>query len=151
MASGLCARERPSKVSGECSDSSMSVGAKMLPFHAWFLQFNQRSHPFRPVVFNKRGHGNSVLTIPKLQSFGDTSDIREAVVFINKQYPQAKMVAIGHSAGKSRTEFLYTPFPCTLLCRRLLAHFDGSKAVQVSDHPISAKKHKMSVDMQKQS
>ena len=55
----------------------------------------------RPVFFNKRGHGNSVLTTPKLQSFGDVSDFRVCVLYIHKLFPDAKMVAIGHSAGKN--------------------------------------------------
>ena len=53
----------------------------------------------RPVFFNKRGHGDSILTTPKLQSFGDTSDLRHSILHIHNKYPNASIIAIGHSAG----------------------------------------------------
>ena len=67
----------------------------------------------RPVFFNKRGHGNCVLTTPKLQSFGDVSDFRVCVVYIHKLFPDAKMVAIGHSAGKNYYNFQLVDFKST--------------------------------------
>jgi len=54
---------------------------------------------FRAVVFNKRGHGNSPLTTPKLQSFGDTSDLRQVLKYIRDLYKHAKISAIGVSSG----------------------------------------------------
>ncbi|XP_077995577.1 protein ABHD15-like [Glandiceps talaboti] len=53
----------------------------------------------RAVVYNKRGHGNSPLTTPKLQSFGDTSDLRQVVKYVRDLYKHAKITAIGVSAG----------------------------------------------------
>lgn len=54
---------------------------------------------FRPVVFNKRGHGKSPLTTPKLQSFGDPSDFRQAVKYVRGKYPSGRITACGISAG----------------------------------------------------
>ena len=56
---------------------------------------------FRPVVFNKRGHGASPLTTPKLQSFGDPSDFRQAVKYVRGRFPSSKLTAIGVSAGSA--------------------------------------------------
>ena len=54
---------------------------------------------FRCVVFNKRGHGKSELSTPKLQSFGDPTDLREVVTHIRQTYPNSQVVAFGSSAG----------------------------------------------------
>ncbi|XP_071092906.1 protein ABHD15-like isoform X1 [Haliotis cracherodii] len=54
---------------------------------------------YRVVVFNKRGHGDSVLATPKLQGFGDTKDMRRCVEYLREKNPAAKIVAIGSSAG----------------------------------------------------
>jgi abhydrolase domain-containing protein 15 len=54
---------------------------------------------FRTVVFNKRGHGNSPMLTPKLQSFGDASDFREALLYIHKKYSGRDIVSVGVSAG----------------------------------------------------
>lgn len=54
---------------------------------------------FLPVVFNKRGHGGVRLTTPKLQSFGDTSDLRHCIKHIVSKYPGKALVGIGYSAG----------------------------------------------------
>ncbi|XP_071092908.1 protein ABHD15-like [Haliotis cracherodii] len=54
---------------------------------------------YRVVVFNKRGHGDSVLATPKLQGFGDAKDMRRCVEYLREKYPAAKIVAIGSSAG----------------------------------------------------
>ncbi|XP_067680598.1 protein ABHD15-like isoform X2 [Haliotis asinina] len=56
---------------------------------------------YRVVVFNKRGHGDSVLTTPKLQGFGDTKDMRHCVEYLRDKYPEAKLVGIGSSAGSA--------------------------------------------------
>ncbi|XP_070571444.1 protein ABHD15-like [Ptychodera flava] len=53
----------------------------------------------RAIVFNKRGHGGSPLTTPKLQSFGDTSDLRQVIKYIRDLYKHAKITAIGLSTG----------------------------------------------------
>ncbi|XP_046333757.2 phospholipase ABHD3-like [Haliotis rufescens] len=54
---------------------------------------------YRVVVFNKRGHGDSVLATPKLQGFGDAKDMRRCVEYLRDKYPEAKIVAAGSSAG----------------------------------------------------
>lgn len=54
---------------------------------------------FRPVVFNRRGHGGSSLTTYRLQSFGDASDLDEAVEFISHMYPYSEIFAVGFSTG----------------------------------------------------
>ena len=54
---------------------------------------------FRPVVFNKRGHGGTPLTTPKLQSFGDPNDLRQVVKYVRSLYPLSRVVALGSSAG----------------------------------------------------
>lgn len=57
------------------------------------------SRHFRCVVFNRRGQGRTPLVTPKLQSYGDTSDLRQAVKYLRVRYPHAKMSSIGTSAG----------------------------------------------------
>lgn len=54
---------------------------------------------FRPVVFNKRGHGGVALATPKMQAFGDISDIDQVIESIHAQYPDAVKVGAGFSAG----------------------------------------------------
>ena len=54
---------------------------------------------YRPVVFNKRGHGGTRLRTPKMQSFGDPEDFRTTVVYIQEKYPDATLTAFGSSAG----------------------------------------------------
>ncbi|CAH1802126.1 unnamed protein product [Owenia fusiformis] len=54
---------------------------------------------YRCVVFNKRGHGGTRLSTPKLQSFGDPSDLRQCVKYIRMRYPKASIVGLGSSAG----------------------------------------------------
>lgn len=54
---------------------------------------------FRPVVFNKRGHGGCRITTPKLQSFGDPEDFKFVVNHVERKYPNASLTAIGVSAG----------------------------------------------------
>lgn len=54
---------------------------------------------FRSVVFNKRGHGGCPLTTPKLQSFGDPTDLRQVVKYIRGRFHHARIVAVGYSAG----------------------------------------------------
>ena len=54
---------------------------------------------YHTVVFNRRGHGGSYLTTPKLQSFGDPSDFKQVVQFVRKVYPQSKLLGLSFSAG----------------------------------------------------
>ena len=56
-------------------------------------------HGYRPVVFNRRGHRGSFLTTPKLQGFGDASDLREAIKYIKAIHPKARIVAAGFCFG----------------------------------------------------
>ena len=58
---------------------------------------NQRG--YRPVVFNRRGHGDVPLTTARLQSFGDTSDLREAIRYIRRTNKGSQLSAIGLSTG----------------------------------------------------
>ena len=54
---------------------------------------------FRPVAFNQRGHGGTKLLHPKLQPFGDISDLDQAIQFIHQRFPNAPIVGVGFSAG----------------------------------------------------
>ncbi|XP_046542802.1 protein ABHD15-like [Haliotis rubra] len=54
---------------------------------------------YRVVVFNKRGHGDSVLATPKMQGFGDAKDMRHCVEYLRDKNPAAKLVSVGSSAG----------------------------------------------------
>ncbi|OQR92290.1 serine protease family S33 [Thraustotheca clavata] len=54
---------------------------------------------FRPVAFNKRGHGDTTLSSPKLQAFGCIQDLSQAIAHIKNKYPAAKLVGVGFSAG----------------------------------------------------
>lgn len=54
---------------------------------------------FCVVVFNRRGHGGSVLTTPKLQPYGDTGDLRQLVKYFKERYTRQEMVALGFGAG----------------------------------------------------
>lgn len=54
---------------------------------------------FRCVVFNRRGHGSSYITTPKLTSPGDPADAREAIEYIAQRYPRVSLVGVGIGAG----------------------------------------------------
>ncbi|XP_031574855.1 protein ABHD15-like [Actinia tenebrosa] len=54
---------------------------------------------FRPVVFNRRGHGQTPLTTRRLQTFAEGGDLEETIVFINRMYPNADIFAVGLSSG----------------------------------------------------
>lgn len=56
---------------------------------------------YRPVVFNQRGCGNSVLTTPKLLSQGDPTDLRQVVKYIHGRYPKALITIIAYGTGNS--------------------------------------------------
>lgn len=53
------------------------------------------------VVFNKRGYGNAAILTPKLQSFADPTDLKEAVEHIRRQFPDSYISASGSSAGSA--------------------------------------------------
>ncbi|XP_078599726.1 protein ABHD15-like isoform X2 [Branchiostoma floridae x Branchiostoma japonicum] len=57
------------------------------------------SQGFRAVVFRRRGQDYVPLTTPRLQSFGDPSDLREAVEYIKSLEPNSDIVALSLSAG----------------------------------------------------
>ncbi|XP_029638103.1 protein ABHD15-like [Octopus sinensis] len=54
---------------------------------------------FRVAVFNRRGHANSFLTSPKLQGFGDPTDLRQVVKYIRGVYSRANLVAVAMGTG----------------------------------------------------
>lgn len=54
---------------------------------------------YRPVVFNKRGHGGVQLTTPMLQEFGSIEDLQQAITQIEKAFPSSRLYGIGYSAG----------------------------------------------------
>lgn len=54
---------------------------------------------YRPVVFNKRGHGGLKLTTPTLQAFGDTEDLKVGIAQIEQAFPSSQVFGIGYSAG----------------------------------------------------
>ncbi|CAH1232717.1 ABHD15 [Branchiostoma lanceolatum] len=51
------------------------------------------------VVFRRRGQDYVPLTTPRLQSFGDPSDLREAVEYIKAVEPNSEIVALSVSTG----------------------------------------------------
>lgn len=56
---------------------------------------------FRPVVFNQRGFGNSVLTTAKILSVGDPNDLRQVVKYIYGLYPKPLITMLGYGTGCS--------------------------------------------------
>lgn len=56
---------------------------------------------YRPVVYNARGFGNSVLTTPKILSYGDPTDLRQVVKYIHGRYPKALITMVGYGTGCS--------------------------------------------------
>ncbi|GAB9475385.1 hypothetical protein Gpo141_00012484 [Globisporangium polare] len=56
-------------------------------------------HGYRPVVFNKRGHGGMKLATPKLQEFGCVQDLNQGIDRIQATFPSSKLYGIGFSAG----------------------------------------------------
>lgn len=54
---------------------------------------------YRPVVFNKRGHGGVKLWTPKLQPFGCVRDLDQALDRIQELFPNAPLYGVGFSAG----------------------------------------------------
>lgn len=56
---------------------------------------------FRVVVINSRGHGNSYLATSRFQSFGDPTDLRQCVMYINRKFPKANITAVGVGSGSA--------------------------------------------------
>ena len=46
---------------------------------------------FRIVLFNRRGHGSSYLTTPKLAGPGDQNDVKQTLEYIFLKYPVANV------------------------------------------------------------
>ncbi|GFR80234.1 abhydrolase domain-containing protein 15 [Elysia marginata] len=53
----------------------------------------------RTVVFNRRGHGGTLLTTPKLQSFGDPNDLRQVIKYIRLCWPRSPLAAVAYGTG----------------------------------------------------
>ncbi|KAK3737677.1 hypothetical protein RRG08_066364 [Elysia crispata] len=53
----------------------------------------------RTVVFNRRGHGGALLTTPKLQSFGDPTDLRQVIKYIRLCWPKCPLAAVAYGTG----------------------------------------------------
>ncbi|TDH69226.1 hypothetical protein CCR75_007794 [Bremia lactucae] len=70
-----------------CSESMRSLCAEAL------------KHGYRPVVFNKRGHGGLKLSTPKLQAFGCVQDLMEAIAYVERTFPKSELFGVGSSAG----------------------------------------------------
>ncbi|XP_072163687.1 protein ABHD15-like [Diadema setosum] len=59
-------------------------------------------HGYEPVVFQPRGTSGLPLTAPKIQSLGDTSDLREVVRYLKSKYsPRKRICAVGLGYGGS--------------------------------------------------
>ncbi|CAL1534850.1 unnamed protein product [Lymnaea stagnalis] len=54
---------------------------------------------YKAVVFNRRGHGGSYLTTPKLQSFGDPADLRQVIKYIKLRMPKSPLAAVAYGTG----------------------------------------------------
>ncbi|MEQ3777860.1 YheT family hydrolase [Alcanivorax sp. IL3] len=54
---------------------------------------------WRVVVCTRRGHGDLPLTAPRINTMGDTDDLREQIAVIQQRYPQSPLYAVGISAG----------------------------------------------------
>lgn len=47
----------------------------------------------------RRGHAGLPMPVPQMSIFGSTSDLKEQLVFIQEQFPQSELYAVGSSAG----------------------------------------------------
>ncbi|KDQ60843.1 hypothetical protein JAAARDRAFT_190982 [Jaapia argillacea MUCL 33604] len=54
---------------------------------------------YRGAVVNFRGCAGTPITSPQLYSAGHTDDLRQAVMYISKMYPNAPLIGIGFSLG----------------------------------------------------
>ncbi|XP_020136727.1 protein ABHD15 [Microcebus murinus] len=56
---------------------------------------------YYPVVFHRRGHHGCPLVSPRLQPFGDPSDLKEAVTYIRFRHPAAPLFAVSEGSGSA--------------------------------------------------
>ncbi|XP_048375233.1 protein ABHD15 [Sphaerodactylus townsendi] len=56
-------------------------------------------HGYYPVIFNRRGQNGCPLTSPRLQPFGDPSDLKEAVAYVRFRHPTALLFAVSEGSG----------------------------------------------------
>lgn len=56
---------------------------------------------YYPVIFHRRGHHGCPLASPRLQPFGDPSDLKEAVTYIRFRHPAAPLFAVSESSGSA--------------------------------------------------
>lgn len=54
---------------------------------------------YYPVIFHRRGHHGCPLVSPRLQPFGDPSDLKEAVTYIRFRHPAAPLFAVSEGSG----------------------------------------------------
>lgn len=54
---------------------------------------------WRVVLCQRRGHGDLPLTVARINTMGDTADLREQLAVITARYPDSPLYAIGISAG----------------------------------------------------
>ncbi|XP_061105676.1 protein ABHD15-like [Conger conger] len=57
------------------------------------------THGYAPVVFNRRGQNGTPLATPRLQSFGDAADLREALRYVRYRRPAARLYAASEGSG----------------------------------------------------
>lgn len=56
---------------------------------------------YYPVIFHRRGHYGCPLISPRLQPFGDPSDLKEAVTYIRFRHPAAPLFAVSEGSGSA--------------------------------------------------
>lgn len=56
---------------------------------------------YYPVIFHRRGHHGCPLVHPRLQPFGDPSDLKEAVTYIRFRHPAAPLFAVSEGSGSA--------------------------------------------------
>ncbi|XP_036694220.1 protein ABHD15 isoform X1 [Balaenoptera musculus] len=56
---------------------------------------------YYPVIFHRRGHHGCPLVSPRLQPFGDPSDLKEAITYIRFRHPAAPLFAVSEGSGSA--------------------------------------------------
>lgn len=56
---------------------------------------------YYPVIFHRRGHHGCPLVNPRLQPFGDPSDLKEAVTYIRFRHPAAPLFVVSEGSGSA--------------------------------------------------
>ncbi|KAB1265243.1 Protein ABHD15 [Camelus dromedarius] len=56
---------------------------------------------YYPVIFHRRGHHDCPLVSPRLQPFGDPSDLKEAITYIRFRHPAAPLFAVSEGSGSA--------------------------------------------------